>query len=76
MWPLYYFKSRLAAFIQHTVRIELQQKSMSYASAKNLVDVIDMQVSRMETDTLKRLDELENRLEALEVKLSQDTDEA
>ena len=76
MWPMSYIKSRIAAFVQHTVRIELQHKSLNYAAAKNLVDVIDMQVSRLETETLKRLDELEERLIVLEAKQGRGSDES
>ena len=66
MWPISFFKSRLAAFTQHTVRQEREQNALNYQAAKNLVDVLEMKIARLETDILTRLDDLEERVQSLE----------
>lgn len=73
MWPFSYIKSRLVALVQHNVRVELNQHSVNYQAAKNLIEVLEMQLARLETDVVRRLDDIEERLQAIEQK--QPTDE-
>ena len=73
MWPFSNIKSRLVALVQHNVRVELNQHSVNYQAAKNLIEVLEMQLARLETDVVRRLDDIEERLQAIEQK--QPTDE-
>ncbi|MAK60617.1 MAG: hypothetical protein CMK09_06535 [Ponticaulis sp.] len=66
MWPISAFKAKLITLTQHTVRQELTQHSINYQAAKNLIDVLEMKVARMETELVVRMDELDQRIRELE----------
>lgn len=72
MWPFSLFRQKIVSLSQITVREELKGESLTFLSAKNLVEIFDMRLTRMETDYLVRLDKLEERIEALENKRKSD----
>lgn len=66
MWPFSSIRQKIITLTQLTVREELRGESLTFLSAKNLVEIFDMRLTRMETEYLVRLDALEERIQALE----------
>lgn len=69
MWPFSTIKNKIVALTRTTVKMELEGESITFLSAKALVEMFDMRLARIETEALTRIDDLEQQVESLKREL-------
>ena len=69
MWPFSIIKNKIVSLTRTTVKMELEGESITFLSAKALVEMFDMRLARIETEALTRIDDLEQQVESLKREL-------
>ena len=69
MWPFSTIKNKIVSLTRTTVKMELEGESITFLSAKALVEMFDMRLARIETEALTRIDDLEQQVESLKREL-------